>query len=106
MFVLRSSRRILQSGYPVYQSQGKVFVLSVKKIVQMNQTFITNQIRKYTKAKRQSLKNSALIAIGVHVELLRKEDIFERIPTDAEFQRVLYFVRQFCLAQNLPFLEP
>lgn len=72
----------------------------------MNHTFVTNQIRKYTKAKRQSLKNSALIAIGVHVELLKKEDIFERVPTEAEFQRVIYFMRQFCLEQKLPFTEP
>ena len=72
----------------------------------MKNTFITSQIRNYTKAKRQSLKNSALITVGLYAGLLKKEDVFFRTPTEAEFQRVIYFMRQFCLEQRLPFPEP
>jgi hypothetical protein len=71
-----------------------------RKTVQMNQSFLFNQIRKYNKAQRQSLKNKALVAIGIHSELLSKE-VATRDLTADECSRVVYFMRQFCESQGV-----
>jgi hypothetical protein len=67
----------------------------------MNESFIFQQIRKYNSAQRQSLKDAALTAVGIHAGLLVKSRIVMRELTPEERNRVLCFLRQFVQGQGL-----
>lgn len=67
----------------------------------MNETFIFRQIRKYNSSQRQSLKDAALTAVGIHAGLLVKSRVVMRELTSEERNRVLYFLRQFVQDQGV-----
>lgn len=62
----------------------------------MNENFIFNQIRRYNQARRQMYKDKALLAIGVHVGLLKKSSALVPALSTEDRSRVIYFMRQFC----------
>jgi hypothetical protein len=68
---------------------------------QINPSFVFNQIRKYNKSRRQTLKDAALTAVGIHVGLLEKKNVIIRDLTQEERDRVLYYLRQFLQNQGL-----
>ncbi len=67
----------------------------------MRESFILNQIRKYNQARRQSLKDAALTAVGIHVGLIKKKQIIMRELLPEERSRILYFLREFLKRQGL-----
>lgn len=67
----------------------------------MNKQFLFNQIRKYNRATRQTLKDSALSAAGIHAGLLPKAKTLLRELSPEERSRIIYFLRQFCASQGL-----
>lgn len=67
----------------------------------MNEQFIFNQIRKYNRATRQTLKDAALSAVGIHAGLLPKSKAIARELSSEERSRVIYFLKQFCTSQGL-----
>ncbi|HAA31090.1 MAG TPA: hypothetical protein DCE56_29520 [Cyanobacteria bacterium UBA8553] len=69
----------------------------------MNQDFVLRQIRKYGRVSRVTQKDAILTAIGIHVGLLEKKNVVIRELTVEQRDRVLYFVKQFCLTQGLEF---
>jgi hypothetical protein len=68
---------------------------------QINPSFVFNQIRKYNKSRRQTLKDAALTAVGIHVGLLEKKNVIIRDLTKEERDRVLYYLRQFIKSEGL-----
>lgn len=67
----------------------------------INPNFLFNQIRKYNKSRRQTLKDAALTAVGIHVGLLEKKNVIIRDLTPEERDRVLCYLRQFVEAEGL-----
>jgi hypothetical protein len=67
----------------------------------INPSFVFNQIRKYNKSRRQTLKDAALTAVGIHVGLLEKKSVIIRDLTQEERDHVLYYLQQFLQSQGL-----
>lgn len=67
----------------------------------MNPSFIFREIRRYNQAQRQETKDAALIAIGLHAEILDKKHIALRDLLPEERSRIIYFLEQFLQQQGL-----
>jgi hypothetical protein len=68
--------------------------------MEIDQSFVFNQIRKYNQASRQVYRDKALLAIGTHTGLLKKSKALVPELNQAERRRVLYFARQFLKANK------
>lgn len=68
----------------------------------INHKFIVSQINNYYRCDGiQALQDNCLIAIGLHAELLKKEDIALRSITARERERILFFIERFVVARCL-----
>lgn len=64
--------------------------------------FIVGQINNYYRRDGiQVVQDNALIAIGLHTGLLKKEDIALRSITTGERRMVLFFIERFLVARCL-----
>jgi hypothetical protein len=63
--------------------------------VEINQSLVFNQIRKYNQARRQIYKDKALLTVGIHAGLLKKQVAVAPELSQEERDRVLYFLREF-----------
>lgn len=67
----------------------------------MNPNFVFREIRRYNQAQSQKSKDAALVAIGLHAEILEKKDIALRDLLPEERNRIIYFLKQFLQQQGL-----
>ena len=68
----------------------------------IDHNFIVSQINNYYRRDGiQVVQDNALIAIGVHTGLLRKQDIALRSLTITERKTVLFFMARFVVARCL-----
>ncbi|AFZ22363.1 hypothetical protein [Allocoleopsis franciscana] len=66
----------------------------------INHSFVFDQIRKYNQTRRQLYRDKALLAVGIHVGLLKKSNAIAPELSNEERQRVLYFLLQFLKSEG------
>lgn len=71
-------------------------------MTEINESFVFNQIRKYNQARRQIYKDKALLSVGIHAGLLKKQSAIAPELSQPERDRVLYFLRQFASSAGCP----
>ncbi|MEP0799052.1 hypothetical protein [Funiculus sociatus] len=67
----------------------------------INPGFIFNQIRRYNQARKQTYKDAALVAVGIHVGLLEKKNIVLRDLSEEQRRMMIYFLQQFCCNEGV-----
>lgn len=66
----------------------------------INESFVFNAIRKFNRAKRQTLKDAVLVSVGIHAGLMEREAASRDLMPE-ERQRVIRFLRQFLKDQGV-----